>query len=81
MLTVDVLFLPSGNQIKHGWLENEPFLREFPIRPSMHSGFSIAMFDYPLVQTFRTEGGPGLGKALHHVSSCIIPSPPQQGLS
>ena len=29
--------------IKHGWLENEPFIGDLPIKTSIHRGFSIAM--------------------------------------
>ena len=32
--------------IKDGWLENGPFIGDFPIKTSLRKGFSIAMFDY-----------------------------------
>ena len=34
----------SPPRIKHGWLENGPFIGEFPIKTSIHRGFSTAMF-------------------------------------
>ena len=30
-------------------MENGPFISEFPIKPSIHGGFSTAMFDYQRV--------------------------------
>ena len=35
--------------IKHGVLENGPFISDLPIKTSMHRGFSVAMFDYQRV--------------------------------
>ena len=35
--------------IKHGRLENGPFINDVPIKTSIHRGFSIAMFDYQQV--------------------------------
>ena len=35
---------PPG--IKHGMLENGPFISHVPIKTSVHRGFSVAMFDY-----------------------------------
>ena len=32
--------------IKHGWLENPPFMVDFPSSTSIFEGFSIALFDY-----------------------------------
>ena len=42
--------MPSQNdwyplEIKHGVLENGPFLCDFPLKTSIDGGFSIAMFD------------------------------------
>ena len=35
--------------IKHGWLENPPFMDDFPTKTSIYMGFSIAMFGYQRV--------------------------------
>ena len=35
--------------IKHGVLENGPLISAFPIKTSIHRGFSIAVFDYQRV--------------------------------
>ena len=39
--------------IKHGLLENGPFMGDFPIKTSIHIGLSIAMFDYQRVPYLR----------------------------
>ena len=36
--------------IKHGGLENGPFISDFPIKASIYTGFPIAMFDYRMVK-------------------------------
>ena len=46
-----MMVLPSG-VIKHGLLENGPFIADLHIKTSIGRGFSIAMFDYQRVQRF-----------------------------
>ena len=44
---------PDGSYppvIKHGVLENGPFINDFPIQTSIHRVFSIAMFEYRRVR-------------------------------
>ena len=42
-------WIPSGF-IKHGWLENGPFIIDFPMKTSVSRECSIAMFDYQRVR-------------------------------
>ena len=49
----DELCAPSG-VIKHGLLENGPFIGDGPSKTSIHRGFSIAMFDYQRVNSKST---------------------------
>ena len=46
----------SSGVIKHGVLENWPFIGDFPTETSMNMGFSIAMFDYQRVLYFQVSG-------------------------
>ena len=39
-------FLGYPPAIKHGMLEKEPLINDFPINTSIYMGFSVAMFDY-----------------------------------
>ena len=45
------LNLPSG-VIKHGVLENAPFIDDVPLETSIYRGFAIAMFDCQRVSRF-----------------------------
>ena len=40
--------------IKHGLLENGPFIGDFPIKTSIPRGFSTAMFDYQRIPRHRS---------------------------
>ena len=39
--------------IKHGVLENGPFISNFPIETCVYRGFFIAMFDYQRVMSYN----------------------------
>ena len=61
-----VIFHSYPLVIKHGVLENPPFMADVPIESSIYRGFSIAMFDvqrvnfhFPLVFLWVSEAGTG----------------------
>ena len=45
--------------IKHGWLENGPFINDFPVQepPFLEKIFQLAMFEYQRVSHHFTPGG------------------------
>ena len=47
------LWLPSGNQMWQWKMDHlYSFIGDFPIKTSIHMGFSFAMLDYPLVMGY-----------------------------
>ena len=52
----DMVDIPFGF-IKHGWLENEQFIGDFPNKTSISRGSSIAMFDYQRVSRSYHDWG------------------------